>query len=210
MVSPLTLLAHFAEEIGGLEVTDAVTLISEIPGHWSSDPRLPQYIISMEEAQKNAKRGGLSITENWIAAFATSSLLLANSLPNNFPEWDGNPKADQTWKAWKDTFNPFQKISSARYTWRGGIIPLAQRLPPNSYMASTPTKYLPRPAAKLPVSPRAQHYPRTLTPTLTSWPPSPIAATRSPKGLLASSPNPPPTDTTKSKNSSRSLNPPFP
>ena len=32
MVSPLELLAHLAGEIGGLEVTDVVTLIGELPG----------------------------------------------------------------------------------------------------------------------------------------------------------------------------------
>ena len=41
MVSPLDLLAHFAKEIGGLEVTDVVTLISELPGYWNSDPPVP-------------------------------------------------------------------------------------------------------------------------------------------------------------------------
>ena len=63
----------------------------------------------MEEAQKKAQRAGLPITDNWLAAFATSSLLLANSFPNDRPEWDGKPKADQTWRAWKDTFNPLHK-----------------------------------------------------------------------------------------------------
>ena len=63
----------------------------------------------MEEAQKKAKRSGLPITDNWLAAFATSSLLLSNSFPSDCPEWDGNPKSHQTWKAWKDTFNPLHK-----------------------------------------------------------------------------------------------------
>ena len=38
IVSPLDLLAHFAKEIGGLKVTDAVTLIAKIPSYWTSDP----------------------------------------------------------------------------------------------------------------------------------------------------------------------------
>ena len=48
MVSPLELLAHFAKEIGGLEVTDFVTLIVKLPGYWSNDPRVPQFIMTME------------------------------------------------------------------------------------------------------------------------------------------------------------------
>ena len=53
MVSTLELLAHFAEEIGGLEVTDVVTLIGELPGYWNSDPQVLQFIMTMEEAHKS-------------------------------------------------------------------------------------------------------------------------------------------------------------
>ena len=106
MASPLEVLAHFSEEIGGLEVADVVTLIGKLTGYWTSDPCVPQFIMTMEEAQKKAKRAGLPIANNWLAEFSTSSLLLANSFPNDCPEWDGKPKAHQTWRAWKDTFNP--------------------------------------------------------------------------------------------------------
>ena len=109
MVSPLEILAHFAEEIGGLEVTDFVTLIGKLPGYWTSDPRVPQFIMTMEEVKQKVQRAGLPITKNWLAAFATSSLLLANSFPNDRPEWDGKPKDDQTWRAWEGTFNPLRK-----------------------------------------------------------------------------------------------------
>ena len=109
MVSPLELLTHFAEEIRGLEVTDVVTLIGELPGYWTSDPHVPQFIMTMEEAQKKAQRSGLPITNNWLAAFTTSPLLLANYFPNDHPEWDRKLKAEQTWRARKDTFNPLHK-----------------------------------------------------------------------------------------------------
>ena len=52
IVSPLELLAHFAKEIGGLEVTDVVTLIGELPVYCTRDPCVPQFIMTMEEAQK--------------------------------------------------------------------------------------------------------------------------------------------------------------
>ena len=65
--------------------------------------------MAMEEAQKKYQRDGLPMTDKWLAAFATSSLLLANSSPNSRPEWDGKPKSDQTWRAWKDTLNPHHK-----------------------------------------------------------------------------------------------------
>ena len=85
MVSLLELLAHFSKEIGGLEVTNVVTLIRELPGYWTRDPQFTQFIMTMEEAQKNSQQAGLPITNNWLAAFATFSLLLVNYSPNDKP-----------------------------------------------------------------------------------------------------------------------------
>ena len=65
--------------------------------------------MPMEEAQKKAQRDSLPINDNWLAAFATSSLLLVKSFTNDRPEWDRKQKSDQTWRAWKDTFNPLHK-----------------------------------------------------------------------------------------------------
>ena len=53
--------------------------------------------MTMEEAQKKSQLTGLTITDNWLAEFATSSLLLTNYFTNDRPEWDGKLKADQTW-----------------------------------------------------------------------------------------------------------------
>ena len=65
--------------------------------------------MTMEEVQKKAKRAGLPITYNWLVEFSKFSLLLANSFPNDRPEWDRKLIAGQTQKAWKDTLNPLHK-----------------------------------------------------------------------------------------------------
>ena len=109
MVSLLELLAHIAEEIGSLEVTNVVTLIGELPGYWTINLRVTQFIMTMEEAQEKYQRPGLPITDNWLAAFSTYSLLLANSFTSDHPEWYDKSKADQAWRSWKDTFNPLHK-----------------------------------------------------------------------------------------------------
>ena len=62
-VSPLEIPAHFAKKIGGLEVTDVVTLIDKLPSYCTSDPRVPQFIMTMEEAQKKSQWDGLPITD---------------------------------------------------------------------------------------------------------------------------------------------------
>ena len=66
---------HIANSIGGLEVTDVVALLLELPTYWAADPRVPQFVMRMEEAQRKATRADLPISNEWLAAFATSSLL---------------------------------------------------------------------------------------------------------------------------------------
>ena len=70
LVDPLTILAHIAASIGGLEVTDVVALLLKLPSYWSTDPRVPQFIW-MEETQRRATRADLPISDAWLAAFAT-------------------------------------------------------------------------------------------------------------------------------------------
>ena len=72
-------------------------------------PRVPQYVMKLEEAQQKADRAALPISDDWLAAFATSSLLHANSFSTNRPSWDGKAKAEQTWVAWKGYFLPLHK-----------------------------------------------------------------------------------------------------
>ena len=108
-MDPLTLLAHIADSIGGLEVTDVVALLLELPTYWAADPRVPQFVMRMEEAQRKATRANLPISNEWLAAFPTSSLLQENSFPNDRPAWDGKAKSDQTWSAWKGFFEPLQR-----------------------------------------------------------------------------------------------------
>ena len=109
LVDPLTILAHIATNIGGLEVTDVVALLLELPAYWATDPRVPQYVMRMEDAQRKATRADLPISDAWLAAFATSSLFQANSFPNDRLTWDGKAKAAQTWTAWKAFFEPLQR-----------------------------------------------------------------------------------------------------
>ena len=109
LVSPLELLAYITDAIGGLEFTNVVVLLAELPNYWSADPRVPQYIMRIEEAQNKAARAELPISGAWLAAFATSSLLLANPFPNDNPICNGTAKSDQTWDAWKDCFNSLHK-----------------------------------------------------------------------------------------------------
>ena len=115
MASPLEVLAHFSEEIGGLEVADVVTLIGKLTGYWNSDPCVPQFIMTMEEAQKKANRAGLPIANNWLAEFSTSSLLLANLFPTT--AWSGTKIRWQTRHRGpgRTRSTPYTRILNARH-----------------------------------------------------------------------------------------------
>ena len=84
---------------GGLEATDIVTLLLATLGCWSEDPRVPEYINGLEEAQRKSVRALLPIDNKWLAAITTSSLFAAGSFPKQRPDWDSLLCANKTWTA---------------------------------------------------------------------------------------------------------------
>ena len=108
-VPPRDLLLHLSDRSGGLERPDVVALLAQLPTLWAADPRVPEYINALEESQKKSVRAELPISDDLLAAFASSSLLAENSFPTDRPAWDGKPPAEQTWAAWKATFLPLHK-----------------------------------------------------------------------------------------------------
>ena len=81
---------------GGLEATNTVSLLSATLGWWAKDPRVPEYVNRLEEAQKKLFRAKLPIDDKWLAAIATGSLLAAGSFPKQSPDWDSLPHANNT------------------------------------------------------------------------------------------------------------------
>eukprot|EP00804_Cyclotella_cryptica_P001437 CCRYP_003680-RA/>CCRYP_003680-RA protein AED:0.63 eAED:0.34 QI:0/0/0/1/1/1/2/0/664 len=70
-------------------------------GWWSENPCVPEYINRLEDAPKKAARANLPITNDWLAAIATMSLLAAGSFPKLRLDWDGLASSDKTWPVWK-------------------------------------------------------------------------------------------------------------
>jgi hypothetical protein len=95
------MLQHLATSTAGLEATDILTLVMEMQGWWEEDPRIPEYINRLEDAQKKANRAGLAITNKRLAATASKSLLSAGSFPLQRPAWAAKLPATKTWAAWK-------------------------------------------------------------------------------------------------------------
>jgi hypothetical protein len=115
------MLDHLATNMPGLEATDIITLSVEMQSWWQDDPRVPEYINRLEEAQKKAVRANLPISNAWLAATASLSLLTAGSFPKQRADWDALAPATKTWPAWKtwaraaqQTVEREQRATSAR------------------------------------------------------------------------------------------------
>ena len=93
---------------GSLEVTDIVSLLSATLGWWAEDPRVPEYVNRLEDAQRKLVRALLPIDDKWIAAIATGSLLALGSFPKQRLDWDSLPRTNKTWAAWKTAFRAHQ------------------------------------------------------------------------------------------------------
>ena len=145
------ILDHLNKDGSGLDRPAGVELILGLQKLWEADPRVAQFIINMEEAQKKSVRAQLPITDNMLAAFATYMLLKTNSFPRNCTVWDSKPVGDQKWAAWKEFFKPLQ-LALERKTAAAGDAPdmfgtaaTAQRLhgiipgvPANVHSGDTP------------------------------------------------------------------------
>lgn len=103
-VVPRDILDHVTTNSGGLDTTNIVTLQATMLSWWAEDPRVPEYINRLEDAQKKASRGPLPITDDWLSAVTSASFLSLGSFPCERPEWDGLPTSAKTWKKWKETF----------------------------------------------------------------------------------------------------------
>ena len=71
---------------------------------WEEDTRVLGFINIFDNSQKKSTRASLPITDDWIAAMATSALLSENSFPNDRPSRYCLVPSAQTWTAWKLKF----------------------------------------------------------------------------------------------------------
>ena len=89
---------------GILKATSIVSLLSAMLGCWANDPRVPKYINRLGDSQKKSVRANLLISDIWLAAITTGSLLDTGSFPKQHPIWDSLPCAKNMWDSWRTTF----------------------------------------------------------------------------------------------------------
>ena len=65
---------------------------------------IPQYIITLEDAQKKAKRADMPIADFELVMMASAAVLTAQLFPCKVDDWEGLPAASRNWMAWKTAF----------------------------------------------------------------------------------------------------------
>ena len=87
--------AHLKGGSGGLEATYIVSLLSATLGRWAEDPRVPDQVNRLEDAQRKSVRESLPIDNKWLAIIATKSLLAVGRFPKQRPDWHSLPPRQQ-------------------------------------------------------------------------------------------------------------------
>ena len=66
---------------------------------------VPQFINTMEAAQRKSKRAKLVISDEYLHAVALKSLLHPGEYETETRKWSKLPEDNQTWADWKNTFH---------------------------------------------------------------------------------------------------------
>ena len=65
---------------------------------------MPDFILTMEEAQKKAKRAELPILDIELSMYATTSVLQSGAHTKEINEWEGHNANKKTWTEWKQAY----------------------------------------------------------------------------------------------------------
>ena len=88
----------------GHEAINIVSLLYTMIGSWANNLRVLEYVNRLEDAHKKSIRSNLPISDMWLAAIATGSLIAVGSSPKQRPDWESLSRANKTWDACRTTF----------------------------------------------------------------------------------------------------------
>ena len=103
------ILDHLGATSTGGEAINVTVLQQGMSSWWVEDPRVPEFFTRCEDAQQKARRSGLAISDAWLVALASRSLLMEKIFPDERPKFEGLPQLDRTWKKWKIHFQDVQE-----------------------------------------------------------------------------------------------------
>ena len=100
----LKLLDQLTEFCAGLHTVDAVEIPQLMKSLYKYLDGVPQFINTMEVAQRKSKRAKLFINDEYLHVVALKSLLQSGEYETETWEWSKLPEDEQTWADWKNTF----------------------------------------------------------------------------------------------------------
>jgi hypothetical protein len=98
-VLALKIMAFLDTNSRGLHAVDMITLRTNMHGYYAQADGIPQYIIMLEEAQKEAKRAGMPIADIELVMMALAAVLAVQHFPRKVNDWEGLPGNSRSWAA---------------------------------------------------------------------------------------------------------------
>ena len=101
-VNARDLAEHLKKNSTGLHALDIVALRTNMLLLYKNAASMSDFILTMEEAQKKAKRDELHILDIELSMYATTSVLQAHKKETD--EWEGRSANKKTWTEWKQAY----------------------------------------------------------------------------------------------------------
>ena len=103
-VKALQFFMHLIANCGGLHETDAVIIQASMMKFYNNAKGIPQYINVIEEAQVQAERASLPISDNVLLAIANRARLASIDYSKKTKKWNKLVPASCKWDLWKLTY----------------------------------------------------------------------------------------------------------
>jgi hypothetical protein len=103
-VNARELLKHLEKNSTGLHALDIVALCTNMLLLYKNAANMPDFILTMEEAQKNEKQAELPILDIELAMYETTSVLQSGYYKKETNEWEGPNANKKTWTKWKQAY----------------------------------------------------------------------------------------------------------
>jgi hypothetical protein len=140
-VMAINIMALLDANSGGLHAIDMIFLRTNMMQYYVQVVGIPQFIVMMENAQKNAKRAGMPIADVKLVMMASAAVFASQHFEHEVDDWQGLLAVDCTWRAWKVASRLAHLKCQHRLQASGG---------PNHWTARTPcSPLLPEPLTTL-------------------------------------------------------------
>ncbi len=122
-VTARELLEHLDANCGGLHPSELINLNTEMMGYYATTEGIPEYINSLEDAQRKLRRANLPMDDANLVAMASTAVLASQHFPRTTDEWEALPIANKTWAEWKIRYRAAHIARKRQLLASGGTDP---------------------------------------------------------------------------------------